>query len=322
MHHFCQDHDWTCITKSKWAYLAEGKECGTIPVGDETCGAEVKLFDCPMPNDKCEDGYKCICYPTVFSSDFNCGSQPNGCGKEQYFGSTGDGLCLGATDVCNNNVCCTPKTKADFPTTYECGTVLDGCGGGLEYEKAPPTPFMTKTPAYTTTDWFTGQIGFEFELKSNSTISKFGRGLMSGKPNLQQTSKVSLYSVETQKMIISIDVGPAAEVSGGYAWAGLPYHVKLAAGKYRLVQATWRRMKDKWSSRRYWRSSDKLARYSSDHATVKAGIFSNRRTGYPHQTYSWLGDGLDIVTMGFVDNDGCGQGSYSCVANRCENSSL
>merc|ERR1719401_326809 len=127
--HVCANNMWTCHSRSQWAYLAEGKECGSVM---DQCGTTVELFACPRANDRCQD-HKCICHPHTFPSTYSCGSQADGCGTEVIFGAAGDGSCPHELDICIDHTCCRKKTVADFDAAWECGSEFDGCGGQVDF---------------------------------------------------------------------------------------------------------------------------------------------------------------------------------------------
>jgi len=128
-HHCAENNMWECRSRSKWSYLTEGKDCGSVT---DQCGATVDLFECPRTNDRCQD-HKCICHPSEFPDSWNCGSEPDGCGTIVYFGTQDGGACPNADDVCIEHHCCTKKTRSSFPAHYNCGTATDGCGGTVYF---------------------------------------------------------------------------------------------------------------------------------------------------------------------------------------------
>lgn len=80
--HLCDDHTWKCYGKTSWAYLAIGMQCGTVT---NECGETVQLPDCQKTNDVCSE-HVCVCTPTAFPSDYNCGWTGDGCGSKIIFG--------------------------------------------------------------------------------------------------------------------------------------------------------------------------------------------------------------------------------------------
>jgi hypothetical protein len=314
LQHTCENNKWVCRDKSKWAFLAEGKQCGDI-LGQ--CGVNVTLFPCKYPNDKCES-HTCNCYPSTFPVNFNCGTKGNGCGNDVVFGSLSGGCPAG--DRCTANTCCTPKTLADFPT-YQCGNIDDTCGAVLEFYQSDPAVYMTKPPGGSAYSYGTGQIGFEFQTKSEKIkIAKLARGLQPGKGSLQVKSTVSLWKLSTKTKIASIDIGPGSTVKGSYAWVQLAQPVELEKNtKYRLVQKMWSGMKDKWSN--HWLyGSNRNDRLDQTWVTFKGQVKSSNQEGYPEDSHISNYYGIGIVNFAVIENDGCGRGNFKCnhTTHSCE----
>jgi len=319
-YHYCKTDgamkSWHCIAKSKWAFLAEGMECGNV-TDASTCGAPLDLFNCPMANDQCIS-HKCKCIPSSFDSEFNCGAEADGCGTEVYFGEK-DGSCANANDRCSDNKCCTPKTKLDFPSTYQCGSESDGCGGSVAFAQASPEDLVTKPPESTVVYIENGQYGFRFTTKKAVTVGSLARGLMTGETKLLETSKVSLWDSSTRKKVASADIGPEAMVSKGYAWVNLETPVPLVKSRtYYLIQKVWYKMKDKFSSK-YVSSYHRDQWFNTDYATLGSIVTAGSDTAsYPSLSSRHrrrTGSGLGIVNLAFVENEGCGAGRFICHAN-------
>jgi hypothetical protein len=133
--HYCENGTWKCHGKSKWTYLAEGKQCGKTT---NNCNEEIHLFSCPNERDECTQEHKCVCSPMQPDPSYQCGWQGDGCGRNLTFGSL-DGHCPKTTHVCHNHLCCTPKTVADFSDAFECGSEDDGCGGRVHFSRSGAT---------------------------------------------------------------------------------------------------------------------------------------------------------------------------------------
>jgi hypothetical protein len=111
----------TCVTKNT---------CPAYP-GCETqmpdgCGGTINC-NCPSPA-TCSTATPgvlgtCNC-PAVTCVGCNPATQTNGCGNSASCGCTGPQVC-GVS-----NACCTPKTCADLPGGYQCGTVSDSACTG------------------------------------------------------------------------------------------------------------------------------------------------------------------------------------------------
>lgn len=310
MMHFCENHTWECVGKSKWAFLTEGKECGSER---DNCNTEVDLFRCPHDNDQCE-AHKCVCYPSTFSVDFNCGSEGDGCGNNVTFGDF-QGKCSGASDRCLAHKCCTPKTKNDFPSSYQCGSEPDGCDGMVEFEQAPASAFFIKAPTSTTYNSNYGKRGIEIKATENVTLISVARGVMEGKSNLSTTSPVGIWDVETKIELGRVDVGPAATVKDGYAWEKLPRPVKLEKGKkYRIVMNVWRNMADKYTAS-YLYGSNLDSTFRDKFAKFQGVVQSYDNAGFPEDSHINANAGVGTVNFDVVENDGCGAGLWTCHSN-------
>jgi len=311
MLHFCNnEHNWHCVGQSKWVFLAEGKECGTVK---DNCNADVALFPCPMTNDVCES-HKCKCTPATFPQDYNCGSEADGCGMSVHFGSN-QGSCPGSTDRCMQHKCCTPKTRADFDAGWQCGRVSDGCGGYVELNQAAATPFFKSKQTDTTSNSYTGQRGIEIQAANDFTVASLARGLMTGGTKLSQTARVSIWDVATKAELGHVDVGSASAVKNGYAWEALASPVKLVKGKkYRIVQKVVRNMKDKYTTK-YLYGSNLANSFHNKFASFKGLVATSSTTGYPEDTYINRGQGMGIVSFDVLENDGCGAGLWTCHTN-------
>jgi len=322
--HFCKNNSWHCVGQSKWVYLAEGKDCGTVT---DNCNNEVKLFDCQLKNDVCES-HKCKCTPTTFNEKFNCGSSNDGCGRVVEFGALA-GKCAGATDVCNANKCCTPKTKANFSAGYQCGQEPDGCGGFVDFNQAPATAFFKKAPVgrrRSFTNYYSGQRGIEFKASTDGTVTRLARGLENGKTKLETTSRVSLWlldqvgqheTAKRGKEIAHVDVGPTSNVDGkdGYAWTPLPTSVKIEKGNtYRVVMKIWRNMKDKYTQA-YMHGSDLSSSFEAKFGSFKGLVQASNEVGFPVDTYVNGGQGMGLTNFELLENDGCGAGIWTCQTN-------
>jgi hypothetical protein len=84
--HTCNttSHRWECRGKSAWAFLLDGKECGSTV---NECGEEVELWRCPLPRAECVDN-TCECDPLPLpqiDSSWECGSVSDGCGSTVHF---------------------------------------------------------------------------------------------------------------------------------------------------------------------------------------------------------------------------------------------
>ena len=310
MLHFCKEHKWHCVGQSKWAFLAEGKECGTVK---DNCNADVALFPCPMQNDVC-DSHKCKCTPAVFPQDYNCGSEGDGCGMNVHFGAK-QGSCPGSTDRCIQHKCCTPKVRADFDAGWQCGRVSDGCGGYVELNQAAATPFFKAKQTNTYANYYTGQRGIEIQAANDFAVASLARGLMTGGTKLSQASRVSIWDVATKAELGHVDVGPASAVKNGYAWEALPSPVKLVKGKkYRIVQTVWRNMKDKYTNK-YLYGSNLANSFHNKFGSFNGVVQTSKTTGYPEDKYLNRGQGMGMVSFDVLENDGCGAGLWTCHAN-------
>jgi len=308
--HFCNDkNEWFCVGQSKWAFLAEGKECGKVT---DNCLNNVTLFPCPHTNDQCE-GHKCKCTATTFSQDYNCGAAADGCGKSISFGTKG-GQCAGSTDVCNQHKCCTPKTRSDFSADFKCGKEPDGCGGYVSLNQAAGSAAFTKAPERTNYYWYNGQRGVEITAGQTAKVVKLARGLMEGTSKLAQASRVSIWDVTSKKMLGSVDVGPSASIKDRYAWENLATPVQIEKGKkYRIVQKVWSGMKDKFSSK-YYHGSSLSSTFNSGLVSFQGLVSSSKSTEFPDGN-TRRGQGVGIVNFDVLENNGCGSGLWTCHSN-------
>jgi hypothetical protein len=318
--HFCKpDNTWHCVSQSKWAFLAEGYECGVI---EDNCGVEVQLFDCRHPNDVCE-AHKCKCTPTPFAEDNNCGEEHDGCGKMARFGEL-EGRCPGSNDRCLSNKCCTPLTQSDFPG-MECGAVPDGCEGHVELQRegTAPAPYFPKPQESTTSNYLRGQAGSEIIAAEDLVVLHLARGLQEGKESLEETSPVSIWDVENKELLGTVDIGPdVGTATGGYVWVALPEPVKLKAGKkYRITMKVWSNMKDKYSTKAYY-SSQINGRYTAKFGDFKGQIHTYDSDGYPDDKYPSPGRMVGLVNFDAAENEGCGAGPYECNDNKCNKLSI
>eukprot|EP00928_Gymnodinium_smaydae_P052825 TRINITY_DN3697_c0_g1_i4.p1 TRINITY_DN3697_c0_g1~~TRINITY_DN3697_c0_g1_i4.p1 ORF type:complete len:2404 (-),score=413.62 TRINITY_DN3697_c0_g1_i4:118-7329(-) len=306
VNHFCMNGTWKCEGRKKWSYMAEGKECGEVT---DECGELVRLFDCPRTNDECQD-FKCVCSPATFDG-FECGWEPDGCGRNVTFGGQGDGTCPGATQRCLDHQCCTPKTKEAYPN-FQCGQVSDGCDGFLYFQRegVQETPFFPDLPS-STTGTHSGEKGTQFQANQDFKISSLGRGLTLGQVKLQESTTISLWSLEGEKLLASAVVGPDSIVQNGYAYAQLPTHVAiLQGGQYVITLGLTRNSLDKLPTD-----------YRRTARTSSFATFQGERMGFRQGEYPKYGPyrnrGYGAINFGVVENDGCGAFPWECSNNTC-----
>jgi hypothetical protein len=310
--HFCKDNKWYCRGKSKWSFLTEGKDCGTVT---DSCNNDVQLFNCPMDNDVCEN-HKCKCTPTIFDQSYNCGTRADGCGRVLVFGQH-NGSCAGATDRCLSGEykCCTPKTTKDFPAAYQCGSESDGCGKHAHFNQTPATSFFKAQPNTNANHYsdYTGHLGIEITAHTNGTIMSLARPLSRGLSALSTTSRVTVWDVHSQKELGHVDVGPSASVHDGFAWVGLSPAVSIKSGKkYRIVYKVSHGSKDKYP--RSYKSGPTLTNTFNGQFASLNGMIRTPSDGYPNANPG-RGYGSGLVNFDIVENDGCGSGAWTCHSN-------
>jgi len=322
--HFCTDHSWTCVGKSKWAYLADGMECGHVT---DNCLNNVTLFACPKTNDVCE-GHKCGCIPTTFDQSFNCGKMADGCGREVSFGDNGSETCP-AAGSCVDNHCCTPKTQADFPDNYECGSVSNGCGGYIELGSGATPLFIGDVGRTRGGGWYEGKFGMEFKAKSDLSISEFARALPQGASGLQESVPVELWDKDAKTLVATRTVGPSSKVRSQYAWEKLDSAVRLTSGKhYYLVQKVWKNFKDPYSTEYSSRRRPKF-QMNTQYAELKGRIYSGTRSfnRVTRTMQDYKGEfpsgstmrnrGGNVVNFAVLENGGCGAGRMCHADHTC-----
>jgi len=308
--HFCKENKWDCIGQSKWAFLAVGKECGSVT---DNCGNDVDLFPCPMTNDVCTS-HKCVCTPATFPQDNNCGAEADGCGNSVQFGAN-QGLCPGATDRCLSHKCCTPKTRADFDAGFQCGKKSDGCGGYVDMSQAPATSFFKVKQTNTPYNHYGGQRGIEIQAATDMTVTSLAHGLMANADKLSGSARVSLWDVESKKELGKVEVGPTSPVKDGYAWEDLLSSASLTKGKkYRIVMSVHRGQKDKYTAHSMYGTTLSNS-FHNKFASFKGLVQANNAEVYPVDTYLETGRGVGTVSFKVLENEGCGAGLWTCHAN-------
>mmetsp|Transcript_56405 Transcript_56405/g.129438 ORF Transcript_56405/g.129438 Transcript_56405/m.129438 type:complete len:2222 (-) Transcript_56405:29-6694(-) len=285
--HVCEGHEWYCPKPSKWALLVEeGKECGFV---ETDCGP-VDLFDCPFGI--CVDN-RCECTPADFPGSYNCGWQSDGCGTNVTFGSLFGHCAEGA--ICNENSCCRPKTRDDFPD-LQCGQVSDGCGGVIKAMNAGGAYFTDRADAdhgwvYKSNFWYSYDvwIGFIFDMKETTAVGHLGRAVIG---DFQDTLDVALYN-ENREQLAKVTIGPGIPVDEQrYAYAALDDLVELQEGKrYMLLLRLKEGMKEQFL--RYNEGvhpkDDKIAEYKGGVSTFWGDDIPNPMRAYISE---WHGVGL------------------------------
>jgi len=310
--HFCDEsHSWTCHGTSQWGFLAQGLQCGSVV---DECGDAVGLFDCPYLNDVCV-GHQCVCQPSTFSETWECGWQGDGCGQNVTFGSL-DGHC-GTGHVCNNHMCCAPKTLGDFNSSWECGTEPDLCGGTVSFQKAPGAPYMLHPASHSSySSYLNGWVGTEIEATHPLKIDRLAAGLVKRDGAWQQLTKhfrVSIWNEAGTDELASVSIGPNSTHVEGYAWEPLaPAHEVPAGAKVMILMRLARG--DSYSSA-YTYSSQLGRMISSSLARYVGGI--QAYTHPPGSASTSSGRAVGTVNFGVVTNDGCGPGRAQCQAHMC-----
>ncbi|CAE8731911.1 unnamed protein product [Polarella glacialis] len=304
--HHCANNSWMCAAGlTKWAYLAEGKQCGNVT---DECGVEVDLFACPRVRDVCQ-AHRCSCQPRSFSAEKICGWEADGCGLNVIFGSL-QGLCPKEFHRCIDHTCCSPKTVADFNGSYQCGKESDGCNGYI-YFKAPTAqevPFFSDEVRSFETDTQTLEVGMEFEASSNFVLTSLGRGLPSDKTALLENTLLTLWSVATKEKLATVTVGPESTVSNGYASEPLVEAISVVQGTlYRLSLQSNEGTLDYYSTG--WQTGN-----MSSHAIWKGQVQGTVKGKYPTSGPS-ANSGYGMVTFGILANEGCESSAFECQAN-------
>mmetsp|Transcript_47836 Transcript_47836/g.126721 ORF Transcript_47836/g.126721 Transcript_47836/m.126721 type:complete len:619 (-) Transcript_47836:29-1885(-) len=308
-HYVCEDHKWFCPKPSKWALMAEeGKECGFV---DTDCGP-VDLFDCPFGicvNNRCE------CTPADFPDTHNCGWQSDGCGTNVTFGSLFGHCTEGAR--CFDNMCCTPKTRADFPD-LECGEASDGCGGVIKAMNGGG-PFLTARAdedhgwVYKTSYRYSndGWAGFVFEMKETTLVGHLGRAVIG---EFQDTLDVALFNQDREELG-RVTIGPGIPVDEQlYAYAALDDAVELQIGRRYMLLL---RLKHGMSED-FIRYNQGEAPSDSKIAEYKGGATSFWRDDVPNPMSSWLSSWIGVGLANFkVFSPECPGDQHCSAEGKC-----
>lgn len=161
-----------------------------------------------------------------------------------------------------------------------------------------PEPFFLGHWPGTRCDW-TGDVGVSFVPLVSGCVTSLGRPAP-----LQQSAKVTLWSVATESSVASADVGPDATVEGNYAFAPLAEPFVLMAGsEYRITQHCSAGMLDKWFDGSS--TPEEAAKQTSSALRFVGGVCRNEG-GYPKRfdgafrragmvNFKFARDGLDTV---------------------------